>query len=244
MSQLSQLREHSRRLAAEAATRGWRYAPSGEDLQLRARWKWSIHLDHPFAHKGHGTGPDRLTSFRDVLSGTSPAGRPFWAFWFPYIAGYQHGAYAARSVAFTDTARALPAVSALHRASMGTRPIMSAIAERAGRQAEQRPAASAAEAAGRARRFGWPVGSAEFQRQYLVKASDEQSALWIASPVTQERLLSAEPPVSLVTCGADLIAWSDYGGRHISQPEDFDVPMVDRLLGVLDSLELGWPSGR
>ncbi|HVB45872.1 MAG TPA: hypothetical protein VNF47_24625 [Streptosporangiaceae bacterium] len=140
-------------------------------------------------------------------------------------------------MAFSSTAQALPAVSASHRSSKGTRPIMSAFTEQAGRRAGQHPAASPAEAAGRARIFGWPVGTEEFRRQYLVKAGDEQSAQWIASPATQERLLSAAPPVSLVTCGADIIAWSDYGGKHISQPEDFGLAMIDRLLGVLDSLE-------
>lgn len=232
---MSRISAHSRRLAEEAARRGWRYSPTGDDLQLTRRWTWSVRFDHPFAQHGHGSGLDRRTPARDVLSGATPAGRPFWSFWFPYERG-THGSFVTRSVAFIYTARPLPAVSALRRGSRGTRPIMSALNERAARRAEQWPG-DAAEVQARSRRLGWAVGSEEFRRAYLVKADDRRAAEWLASPVTQQRLL-ASPAVSLTTNGTDILAWCDHPGSHISRVEDYDIATVEAMLEVLDAIDL------
>lgn len=228
---------HSRYLADEAARRGWRYSPTGDDLGLPGRWRWSLHFAHPFQYHGHGRGMDRRTQARDVLSGATPAGHPFWAFWFSMTAGRQHGSFVTRSVAFIYTGLPLPTVSVLRRDSLGTRPIMSELTDRAARRARQRQG-SDAEVQALARRFGWAVGSAEFQRQYLVKADNRLAAEWLAGPVTQQRLLAAHPAISLVSHSADILAWSDYGGSHIARVEDFDVAMVDAMLDVLDTIDL------
>jgi hypothetical protein len=233
---VSQISAHSRHLAEEAARRGWQYSATGADLQLPSRWKWSIRLDHPFSHHGHGTGLDRRTPVRDVLSGPTLAGHPFWAFWFPYTAGHQHGTFVTRGVAFIHADTPLPAASALRRGSLGTRPVMSALTERAARRADQW-AVTQAQARSLARQFGWAVGSGEFRRCYLVKAEDRQAAEWLAGPATQQLLLARPAPaISLTTNGADILAWSDYGGSHISRVEDYDIAVVDAMLAVLDSV--------
>jgi hypothetical protein len=232
---LSRISGHSRQLAEEAARRGWRYSPSGDDLQLSRRWRWSVRFDHPFAQRGHGSGLDRRTPPRDVLSGATPAGWPFWSFWFPYEPG-AHGSFVTRSVAFIDTARPLPAVSALRRGGRGTRPIMSALNERAARQAGQWPGDDARVQA-TSRRLGWAVGSDQFRRAYLVKADDRRGADWLASPQTQQQLL-ASPAVSLTTNGADILAWCDHPGPHISRIEDYDIATVEAMLDVLDAIDL------
>lgn len=234
---MSRMSAHSRQLAEEAARRGWRYSPAGDDLQLWRRWKWSVRFDHPFQHHGHGSGLDRRTPVRDVLSGATRAGRPFWAFWFPYTAGQGgHGSFRTRSVAFINTALPLPTVSVLRRGSLGTRPIMSALTERAARRVEQRPGTEA-ETEASARLFGWAVGGEEFRRHYLVKADDRGAAEWLAGPVTQQRLLAC-PTVSLVSTGADILAWCDDPRSRISRVEDYDIATVDAMLDILDGIDL------
>jgi len=229
---------HSRRLAEEAARRGWRYSPTGDDLQLSRRWTWSVRFDHPFAQRGRGRGLDRRTSPRDLMSGQTPAGRSFWSFWFPYEPG-AHGSFVTRSVAFVDAACPLPAVSALRRGTRGTRPIMSALNERAARRAEQWPG-NEAEVQARSRLLGWAVGSEEFRRAYLVKADDRRAAEWLASPPTTQRLL-ASLAVSLTTNGTDILAWCDHPGSHVSRVEDYDVATVEAMLEVLDAVDLPPP---
>jgi hypothetical protein len=227
---------HSRQVAAEAARRGWQYSAVGDELRLPDRWKWSIHIDHPFAVHGHFSGMDRRTQVRDVLSGATAAARPFWAFWYPYTAGHQHGTFVTRTVAFIWTAMPLPAASALKRRSLGTRPYMSAMIERASRRADEWPEANAQ---GVARQFGWPIGGTEFRSAYLVRADDRRAAEWLAGPTTQQWLLAhLDPDISLTTNGADILAWSDYGGSHLSRVEDYDIATVDAMLDVLNTVTL------
>ena len=235
---MSRTSAHGSQLAAEAANRGWQYSPAGDDLRLPGRWKWSLHIDHPFAVHGHFTGMDRRTQARDVLSGTTAAGQQFWTFWYPYTAGHQHGTFVTRTVAFVWTAVPLPAASALRRGSMGTRAVMSALNELAARGLDQVPLTDA-QARSFGRLYGWPIGSAEFRSLYLVRADDRQAAEWLAGPTTQQRLLAhPAPPISLTTNGADILAWSDYGGSHLSRVEDYDISTIDAMLEVLDTVEL------
>ena len=237
---VTRMSEYSRQLADEAAGRGWRYAPRGDDLRLAKRWQWSVRFDHPFKHGGSGgRGLDRRTPVCDVVSGATPAGRAFWAFWFPFVHRDQHGSFTTRTVAFIHTATSLPTVSVVKRGSLGSRWVKSALDEWKARRVEQW-AGGETERSGRL--HGWSVGSEAFRREYKVDADDRQGAEWLAGPRAQQRLLASDPPISITSNGADILAWTDYGGRHISRVEDYDLATVDALLEILDAVELASPT--
>src|SRR5215472_16363952 len=105
----SAMSEHSRRLADEAASRGWQYSPSGDHLGLARRWNWHCRFEHPFELQAQSKlGLDRYYGrIGDLIWGTTPAGRPFWAFWYMLSDNVPHGlaSWVRRSVAFIYTAR-------------------------------------------------------------------------------------------------------------------------------------------
>jgi pterin-4a-carbinolamine dehydratase len=233
--------EHSQLLADKAVRRGWSYSQRGAHLHLETRWEWHVRFEHPFQWKGHGRGLDRRVPVCDVLCGATPAGRPFWSFWYPITAGAWglHGSFITRSVAFVYTASTLPTVSVAARRRIDTRPIMSQLDEAKGRKMRQSPGGET-ERVGRL--YGWPVGSDEFQRRYKVKADSRQAAEWLARPAIQAQLLEHDPVISLTSNGTDILAWTDHGSSHIAAVEDYDLPTVDAMLAVLDTVELPGPA--
>jgi hypothetical protein len=246
--------EHSHRLADEAGRRGWQYFPSGDHLRLARRWNWHCRFEHPFELQAQSKlGLDRhYGRVGDLISGVTPAGRPFWAFWHVLSDNVPHGfaSRVRRSVAFVDTARPVPTVSVADRnrtGGAGTNPaqqILANIQQSTGRRLQKRPGLDAARPG---RTSDWAVGSDEFQRQYRVRADDGRAAEWLASPLIQQALLRCRPAISLTSNGADLLAWTDYGwtspdgvtdhgGQRIEHVQDLDIVTIEALLEVLDMI--------
>ncbi len=245
--------EHSRQLAGEAGQRGWQYAPSGDHLGLAGRWNWHCRFEHPFelqaqSKPGLNRHHDRIG---DLISGATPAGRPFWAFWHMLSDNVPHGgaSWVRRSVAFIYTAAELPAVSVADRnrtGRAGTNPaqaILANIRESAERRTQKRPGDQAGHTS------DWAVGSEEFQRRYRVRADDGRAAGWLTGPAIQQALLSRQPAISLTSTGADILAWTDYGwtrpggvtdyrGECLTNVQDLDIVTVEALLDVLDIVPL------
>lgn len=250
------LSEHSRQLAAEAGRRGWQYFPSGDHLGLARRWNWHCRFEHPFELRaqsklGLSRHDDRI---RDLISGVTPAGRPFWAFWYILSDNVPHGfaSLVRRSVAFIYTARPLPTVSVADRnrtGRTGTNPAQAILAnmqESTGRRTQKRPGADAGRAG---RTSDWAVGSEEFQRQYRVRANDGRWAEWLTGSALQQALLGRRPAISITSNGADILAWTDYGwtdrngvtdysGTPIKNVQDLDIVTIEALLEVLDLVPL------
>jgi hypothetical protein len=165
------MEEHSRRLAGEAGRRGWQYYPSGDHLRLARRWNWHCRFEHPFELQAQSKlGLSRYDRIGDLICGVTPAGRPFWAFWYllsdnnvPH--GFASGVR--RSVAFVNTARALPTVSVADRnrtGRAGTNPaqgILADIRQSTERKLQKRPGVDSGRPG---RTSDWAVGSEEFQR--------------------------------------------------------------------------------
>ncbi len=243
--------EHSRRLATEVGRRGWQYFPSGDHLSLARRWNWHCSFEHPFELQAQSKlGLSRYDRIGDVVSGATPAGRPFWAFWYTLSDNVPHGfaSRVRRSVAFIYTARPLPTVSVADRNRTGrtgsnpAQAILAGIQESTGRKLQKRPVADAGRPG---RTSDWAVGTEEFQRQYRVRANDGRSAEWLAAPAIQQALLSRRPAVSLTSNGTDILAWTDYGwtgrngvtdhgGTPIENVQDLDIVTIEALLEVLD----------
>jgi hypothetical protein len=227
--------ERSSLLADAATQRGWQYSETGENLGLADRWKWHVGAEHPFRYGSRGTGLTRRDPIVDVVWGSTPAGRAFWAFWTPHPrswSGYAQGGLAnlpTRCVAFVYTATSLPTVSAVSRDDPA-RPLMSKFNEWAARRAD---GGTGDQVEMSTRLDGWAVGSEEFRRHYKVDADDRPAAEWLAGTDTQERLL-ADPSVSLCSIGADILAWCDRGLGG----DGFDIGTVDALLAILDLVEL------
>ena len=240
-SSVAKRRAHSQLLADEAARRGWSYSPSGTDLRLDRRWQWSVRFEHPFQWKGHGRSIDRRTPVCDVLDGQTELGWPFWSFWYPITAGAWglHGSFVTRSVAFVHTPASQPTVSVASRQRIDTRPIMAGLADLNQSRARQN---TGGETEKQGRLYGWTVGSDEFQRRYKVKADSRRQAEWLARPASQARLLEHDPAISLTSNGTDILAWTDHGGSNIAAVEDYDLPTVDAMLAVLDTVELPGPA--
>jgi len=232
--------EHSQHIAAEATRRAWSYSQRGTGLRLDKRWQWHVRYDHPFQWKGHGRGLDRSVSICDVLAGASPKGRAFWSFWYPITAGAWglHGRFVTRSVAFVYTSATLPTVSVAARQRIDTAPITAAIQDMTASRLRVSPGGETDRAG---RLYGWAVGGDEFQRRYRVKADSRQAAGWLARPATQAALLESKPAISLTSNGADILAWTDHGGSHVSRVEDYDIPTVEAMLAILDAVDLTDP---
>jgi hypothetical protein len=229
---MARMTERAKRLVGDAAARGWRYSPTGEELELPARWKWSVGIEHPFRYGSGGTGPTASSPANDLIAGSSRAGRRFWAFWTPYLisgGGSGTGPRPTRCVAFIAAGKPLPTVSATSRRSLA-RPYMSKLGQWAARRAEKR---SGSQADVNPRLDGWPIGSEAFRRHYKVEADDRQHAEWLLGSATQEQLLT-DPSISLSTNGVDILAWCDRGVGG----DGFDTATVDALLEVLDTVEL------
>lgn len=252
----SAMSEHSRRLAGEAGQRGWQYSPSGDHLSLARRWNWHCRYEHPFELQAQTKlGLDRhYGRIGDLISGATPAGRPFWAFWYMLSDSAPHGSasWVRRSVAFTDTARSLPTVSVADRnrtGRLGTNPAQSILAgmrEATARRLLKRPESDTGHAG---RTSDWAIGSEEFQSRYRVRADDARSAQWLTGQAIQQALLSHRPAVSLTSNGADILAWTDYGwtdsvgvtdygGERITNVQDLDIVTAAILLDVLDVVPL------
>jgi hypothetical protein len=248
--------EHSRQLADEAGRRGWQYSPSGDHLGLARRWNWHCRFEHPFELQAQSKlGLDRRHDrIGDLIWGATPAGRPFWAFWYMLSDNVPYGgaSWARRSVAFVYTATVLPTVSVADRnrtGRQGTNPaqvILASIRESAERRTRKRPEADAGRVG---RTSDWAVGSAEFQSRYRVRADDARSAEWLAGPAIQQALLGRRPAISLTSNAADVLAWTDYGwtgtdgvtdygGERIRDVQDLDIVTVEALLEVLDIVPL------
>jgi hypothetical protein len=169
--------EHSRQLASEASKRGWQYSPEGDCLSLARRWNWHCRFEHPFELQAQSKlGLDRhYGRIGDLVSGATPAGRPFWAFWYVLSDNVSHGAASRvrRSTAFIFTARSLPTVSVADQNRTGrtgsnpAQAILTNIRESAQRKTQKRPGVDAGRAG---RTSDWAVGSEEFQRRYRVRA--------------------------------------------------------------------------
>lgn len=249
------MNEHSRQLAGEAGSRGWQYSPSGDYLRLARRWNWRCRYEHPFELQAQTKlGLDRRGHVGDLVSGVTPAGWPFWAFWHVLSDNVPHGfaSHVRRSVAFIHTARALPTVSVADRnrtGRTGTNPaqgILAIMQDRTSRQLQKRPGVDAGRP-GRA--CDWIVGSEEFQRRYRVRAEDGGAAEWLAGPVLQHALLGRRPARSLTSNGSDILAWTDYGwtgrdgvtdygGEQIQNVQDRDIITIEALLELLDMIPL------
>lgn len=248
--------EHSRQLSGEAAGRGWQYSPSGDHLGLARRWNWHCRFEHPFELQALSKlGLDRRYGrIGDLVSGLTPEGRPFWAFWHMLSDNAQHGfaSWVRRSIAFTYTAKSLPTVSVADRNRTGrtgsnpAQAILANIRESAERKRQKQPGADGGRG-GRA--SDWAVGSEEFQRLYRVRADDGRSAEWLAGPGIQRVLLGRQPAISLTSHGSDVLAWTDYGwtgpdgvtsygGERIKNVQDLDIVTVEALLQVLDIVPL------
>ena len=252
----STVSEHSRQLAGEAGRRGWQYSPSGDHLRLARRWNWHCRFEHPFELQAQSKlGLDRhYDRIGDLISGATPQGRSFFAFWHMLSDNVPHGgaSWVRRSVAFISTARSLPTVSVANRYRTGRKgvnpaqEILSNIQQYAQRGTQRQPGDDAGRAG---RTFDWAVGSEEFQRQYRVRANDGRSAEWLAGPAIQQALLSRHPAISLTSNGTDILAWTDYGwtapngltdygGQRITNVRDLDIVTVEALLEVLDIVPL------
>jgi hypothetical protein len=252
----SAVSEHSRQLADEAGRRGWQYSPSGDHLRLARRWNWHCRFEHPFELQAQSKlGLDRhYGRIGDLISGGTPQGRSFFAFWHMLSDNVPHGgaSWVRRSVAFISTAMPLPTVSVANRYRTGRKgvnpaqEILSNIQEYGRRGTQKQPGDNAVRAG---RTFDWAVGSEEFQRQYRVRADEGRSAEWLAGPAIQQTLLSRHPAISLTSNGTDILAWTDYGwtapngltdygGERFTNVRDLDIVTVEALLEVLDIIPL------
>jgi len=248
--------EHSRQLAGEAASRGWQYSPRGDHLGLARRWNWHCRYEHPFELQPQSKlGLDRRYGrIGDLISGVTPGGRPFWAFWHMLSDNVPHGFASSvrRSVAFISAAMPLPTVSVADRNRTGragvnpAQGILASLQEYAERKSQKSPGTDAGRAG---HTSDWVVGGEEFQRHYRVRADDGRSAEWLAGPVIQRALLSRRPGISLTSNGSDVLAWTDYGwtdrdgvtsygGEAITNVQDLDISAVEAMLEVLDMVPL------